>query len=209
MRVSSRFCRYALLAGIILLLPSVPWRLGATGPADSAPPGSSPVWNVPGDVPEMMAACKNIPSLYNFSRSGYLSIECGYQAILFGSKVPIAPAPNIPWAKPYAKGPLKILAITSFGNGPTDTAEFCQVARELDCDMRFVLIADVPVASDEGRDEAYRLGYLAEQARTALKEDYDVILLGYGSWSPGFGYARSGAPCLPRRCLPEDPGEGP
>jgi len=134
--------RRALLAALLLAL------LPAALPAAplSAPTGASPIWNVPGDVPEMMAACKDVPSLYSFSRSGYLSIECGYQAILFGSKVPIGPAPHLDWARPYARGPLKILAITSFANAPSDTAEFAQISRETDCDMRFVLIADAAVA---------------------------------------------------------------
>ncbi len=167
-------------------------------PAVSAPTGSSLVWNVPGDVPAMMAACKDTPALYNFSRSGYLSIECGYQAILFGPQVPIAPAPHIPWAKPYAQGPLKVLAICMFGNAPADTAQLAQISRELDCDMSFVLIADVAAHSDWGVDEAYRLGYLAEQARTALQEDYDVILLALGTYSPSFGYP------LARNTFPDD-----
>ena len=193
MPASIRLRPFRLLPLAALLLCLLPAALLA---APAATTDSSLVWKVPGDVPEMMAACKDIPALYNFSRNGYLSIECGYQAILFGSKVPIAPAAHIPWARPYGKGPLKVLAICSFGNGPADTAQICQVARELDCDMRFVLIADVPIAYADagwgGRDEAYRLGYLAEQARTALKEDYDVILLAYGSYSPGFGAVTPG-----------------
>ena len=178
----------------VLLLALLPAALPAA-PA-SAPAGASPIWNVPGDVPEMMAACKDLPALYNFSRSGD-TIMWGWQAILFGSKVPIAPAPHIDWARPYAKGPLKVLAICSFANAPGDAGQLAQIARELDCDMRFILIADDAVAYDSSRDDAYRLGYLAEQARTALKEDYDVILLAYGSYSPGFGYARPTPPVFP------------
>jgi len=165
---------------------------------ESHQPLSSRIWQVPGDVPAMMAACKDIPALYSFSRNGYLSIECGYQAILLGSKIPLAPAPHIPWAKPYAKGPLKVLAFTMFGNAPADTIQLAQLARELDSDMRFVLIADVPAHSEWGLDEAYRTGYLAEQARRALKEDCDVILLALGSYSPGFGYP------LSRNAFPDD-----
>ena len=190
MPISSRSGRTPSLAGgalaLLLLLPA------ALLAAPAAPSGSSLIWNVPGDVPEMMAACKDIPALYNFSRSGYLSVECGYQAILFGSKVPIAPSAHIPWARPYGEGPLKVLAVCTFANAPGDAGQLAQVARELDCDLRFILIADVPVAFDWGKDEAYRLGFLAEQARTALKEDYDVILLAYGSYSPGFGYPLTG-----------------
>jgi len=148
--------------------------------------GSDNSWNVPGDVPEMMGACKDIPALQAFSRSGYLSIECGYQAILLGSKIPIAPAPHVPWARPYGKK-LRVLAITMFGNAPADTAQVAQVARELDCDMHFVLVADSPLMNGH-QDDAYRLNYLAPQAREALKEDYDVILLAMGSYSPKHGY---------------------
>jgi len=173
--------------------------LGAARLADAAAGAKEPpAWNVPGDVPEMMAACRDIPELYSFSRNGYLSIECGYQAILLGSRIPIAPAPHVPWAKPYAKGPVKVLAICMFGNSPADTVQVAQLARELDCDMRFVLIAQVPLGDDWGKDEGYRLGYLARQAREALKLDYDVILLAMGSYSPGFGYP------LQRVIFPDD-----
>lgn len=177
--------------------------LASLGPASSRGgeprPAAPPlVWDVPGDVPAMMAACKDIPALYSFSRNGYLSIECGYQAILLGERIPLAPAPHVAWAKPYARGPLRVLAFTMFGNGPADTIQLAQVARELDCDMRFVLIADVPTHSDWGYDEAYRTGYLAEQARRALKVHCDVILMALGSYSPGFGYPQA------RNSFPDD-----
>ena len=193
MHALSRFAPLVVLASICsLLLAALPGMLLAD-PAVSAPTGGSLVWNVPDDVPQMMAACKDVPALFSFSRNGYLSIECGYQAILFGSKVPVAPAAHIDWARPYAKGPLKVLTICSFGNSPSDVAQLAQISRELDCDMRFILVADVPISfTDWGADEAYRLGYLAEQARTALKEDYDVILLAYGTYSPGFGAVKPG-----------------
>lgn len=179
------------LLGLFLLLPLLFIGLQTDrllGAKPAPPPPEA--WNVPGDVPEMMNACKDIPSLYSFSRSGYLSIECGYQAILLGSKMPIGPAPHVPWATPYGKK-LRVLTITMVGNAPADTAQLAQVARELDCDMRFVLVADVPTTTDWGKDDAYRLGYLAPQAREALKEDYDVIILAMGTYSPGFGYPQS------------------
>ena len=181
-------------SGAVALLAAVLAAAGAARAAD-APPGP---WRVPGDVPEMMAACRDIPALYNFSRNGYLSIECGYQAILLGSRIPIAPAPHVPWARPYAKGKLRVLTICMFGNSPADVEQVAQVSRELDCDMRFILVANVPVNYDWGKDEGYRLGYLAKQAREALKSDYDVILLAMGSYSPGFGYA------LRRAIFPDD-----
>ena len=193
-RVDSRWL-LALIAvgGLLLSLDTPPgWS------DEPQPPPSSLIWKVSGDVPAMMAACKNMPALYSFSRNGYLSIECGYQAILLGSKVPLAPAPHVPWARPYAKGPLKVLTFTMFGNAPADTIQLAQLARELDCEMRFVLIADVPAHSDWGHDEAYRTGYLAEQARTALKEDCDVVLMALGSYSPSFGYAPA------RNAFPDD-----
>ncbi len=175
-----------LVLFLLLSLACLPaQRLYAAQPAA----GAENPWNVPGDVPEMMHACKDIPALQSFSRNGYLSIECGYQAILLGSKIPIAPAPHVPWAAPYGKK-LRVLAITMFGNAPSDTAQLAQVARELDCDMRFVLVADVPFM-DWGKDDAYRLNYLAPQAREALKQDYDVILLAPGSYSPFHGYPLS------------------
>ncbi len=193
---TSRFLPCLFAVSLLAVSTGVPLL---AAPAVSAPPPGSLVWNVPGDVPEMMAACKDIPALYSFSRDGYKSIECGYQAILFGSKVPIAPAPHIPWAKPYAKGPLKILAICSFGNSPADTRQLAQLSRELDCDMRWILVADVAAhASWGGEDEGYRLGFLAEQAREALREDYDVILLALGTYSPGFGYP------MARNTFPDD-----
>ena len=69
--------------------------LATAGTAAERKPDGSQAWRVPGDVPEMMAACRDIPALYDFSRNGYLSIECGYQAILLGSRIPIAPAPPV------------------------------------------------------------------------------------------------------------------
>ncbi|MHB9023929.1 MAG: beta-galactosidase [Armatimonadota bacterium] len=175
--------RYSLLILGLLLIPA-----GLFAAGKPVAPAAAPVWNVPGDVPEMMKACQNIPALYNFSRNGYLSIECGYQAILLGNKIPIAPGPHVPWATPYGRK-LKVLAIGMFGNAPADTEQLAQVARELDCDMRFVLVANVPVNHEFGKDEAYRLGFLAEQARAALKLEYDVILLAMGTYSPNHGYA--------------------
>ena len=180
----------AFFAGSALLLLVLSSLAGAA-PVAAAPSGAALVWNVPGDIPEMMAACKDIPALYSFARNSEW-LDCGYQAVLLGNKLPIGPAPHIPWARPYAKGPLKVLAICSFAGDPGDAAQLAQVARELDCDMRFILVADAPVHFEGQKDEAYRLGYLAEQARTALKEDYDVILLAYGSYSPGFGYPLTG-----------------
>jgi len=184
--VVAAFTRLCLCFVSLALM--VAWPGGTPLGAAERGPEESLAWDVPGDVPQMMAACKEIPSLYQFSRNGYLGIECGYQAILLGDRIPIAPAQHVPWAKPYARGTLKVLAITMFGNAPADTKQVAQVARELDCEMRFVLIAHVPVGMKWGLDDAYRLGYLAEQAREALKRDYDVILLALGSYSPRHGY---------------------
>ncbi len=144
-------------------------------------------WDLPGDVPEMMRRCQDIPALYAFSRNGYLSIECGYQAILFNGDVPIANAPHIPWMKPLAKPP-KLLVFAKFGNSPADYAQVAQLCREFDASTRFVLIASAPVNHEVLKDEAYRLGFLAEQAREALKDDYDAIVFAMGSYSPGFGH---------------------
>lgn len=165
----------------------------AVEPADF----SSFILDVPGDTPEWIAATKDIPALEALSRNKYLSIMGGYQAILKGSRIPIAPASHVPWAKPYARGPVKVLAITMFGIGKVDTRQIAQVARELDSDMRFVLIAYVAVGREEEYDEGYR-GFLAEQAREALEDDYDVILIALGSTKPNKGDV------LPANFFPDD-----
>ena len=144
-----------------------------------------PPEGLPGSLNEMVEAGYGIPALTDFTRSG-LNVEHGYERLLLGSQIPVAPGPHIPWAKPYFKPP-RILIFHMINLG--DTYEVAQLVRELDCDPRFVLIADIPLVFDFGKDEAYRLGYLAEQARTALKEDYDAIVFALGCSSPGFGAA--------------------
>ena len=98
----SNLCRGGRTLSRRICTVAIPMFLLVTaGVAAERESASSQTWRVPGDVPEMMAACQNIPELHEFSRDGYLSIECGYQAILLGSRIPIAPAPHIPWPKPY------------------------------------------------------------------------------------------------------------
>ena len=174
-----------------LALPSAALALCVLTGWTPTPDGGTGPWNVPGDVPAMVAACRNEPNLQTFCRNGYLAIESGYQAILFGSRVPVAPAPNVPWAKPYARGPIRLLIITSFGNAPTDIAQLAQVTRELDCDVRWVLVADAAVTRAQTADELYRTSYLPAQARAALAERYDVILMSFGTVTPQHGYPRA------------------
>lgn len=171
--------------------------LQATATAVEPADFSSFILDVPGDTPEWIAATKDIPALEALSRNKYLSIMGGYQAILKGSRIPIAPASHVPWAKPYARGPVKVLAITAAGIAKVDTRQIAQVARELDSDMRFVLIAHIGVGREEEYDEGYR-NFLAEQAREALEEEYDVILYALGSIKPNKGEV------LPPTFFPED-----
>ena len=102
---------------------------------------------VPGDVSELQRATRGIPGLETFGQSGYLGIECGYQPLLLGSRLRIAPAAHVPWAKPYARGPIKLLIITTFGNSCADVEELAQLTRELDADVRWLLVADAAVTA--------------------------------------------------------------
>ncbi|MET0387713.1 MAG: beta-galactosidase trimerization domain-containing protein, partial [Polyangiales bacterium] len=114
-------------------------------------------------------------------------------AILLGSRIPVAPAPHVPWAKPYARGPIKLLIISTFGNAPIDVDQLAQTTRELQTDVRWVLVADAPVTYPDQADELYRTQYLPAQARAALREDYDVIVITFGTATPGHGAARAHA----------------
>lgn len=146
-------------------------------------------WHVPGDMREMAAACRNVPDLQTFMRNGYLAVECGNQAVLFGKKVPVAPAPHVPWAKPYARGRIKMLIICSVGNAPIDIAQLAQLTREMDVDVRWVLVADAAVTPRDTQDELYRTRYLPDQARQALRERYDMIVMSFGTETPNHGVA--------------------
>lgn len=140
------------------------------------PPGLS------GSRNEMIESCADKPALADFARNG-VWVENGMEVLLLDSQIPIAPAPHIPWARPWHKPP-KILIIHAYAFA--DTLQTAQVVRELDCDARWVLINPFTVQHDWGKDEAYRLGWLAEQARTALQEDYDAIVFALGGCSPGY-----------------------
>lgn len=153
-------------------------------------------WQVPGDPEELQRACTGKPGLETFGQNGYLGIECGYQAALLGSRLPVAPAPHVPWAKPYARGPIKLLIITTFGNAYADVDELAQVTRELDLDLRWLLVGEMAVTHPELSDERYRTVFLPEQARAVLREDYDAILITFGTNTPGYGIKRA-HPYLP------------
>ncbi len=85
---------------------------------------------LPGGLKQMVEACAGISALADFSRNG-LFLEHGYQQIPLGSKVPIAPAPHIPWAQPYYRRPRALFfAMLDF----SDIAQIAQLRRELDCD---------------------------------------------------------------------------
>jgi len=104
----------ALIHAVALLL--VWLASGSPARAESSP------WRVPGDVSELQRACAEHNGLQTFAQSGYLGIECGYQALLLGSKLPIGPAAHVRWAKPQARGPIKLPVITEFGNASADDA---------------------------------------------------------------------------------------
>ena len=144
-----------------------------------------PPAGLPAGRNELREATREIPSLATFGRNAAV-VDFGYQTVLLGEHVPIAPARHIPWARPFSKGKPRILTITMV-NGPGDGNQLAQIARELDCDMSFVLIAGPPIFFDYARDEAYRLGFLADQGARRCKKDYDVILFALGSFSPGYG----------------------
>ena len=144
-------------------------------------------WNVPGDVSELQRAGTGRRGLESFRHNGYLGIESGYQAILLGSKLPIGPAAHVPWARPYARGPIKVLIVTSFGNAAADVQQLAQVARELQVDVRWLLVADAAILSNATADELYRTQFLPEQARAVLREDYDVIVMTFGTYTPLHG----------------------
>lgn len=148
-------------------------------------------WPVPGDPAELAAACSGRRGLETFCQNGYLGIESGYQAVLLGSKLPVAPAAHVPWATPYARGPIKLLIITTFGNASTgtDVEQLAQVTRELQVDVRWLLVADFAVTHRDLSDERYRNVFLPEQARAVLREDYDAILITFGTNTPNFGSA--------------------
>jgi|GEM_PF-2562964 len=166
------------------------WLLGSSVAAQK------PVWQVPGDPEELQRACTGRPGLETFGQNGYLGIECGYQAALLGSRLPVAPAAHVPWAKPYARGPIKLLIVTSFGNSYADVDELAQVTRELDLDVRWLMVGEMAVAHPELSDERYRNVFVPEQARAALREDYDAILITFGTNTPRFGSVRA-HPYLP------------
>lgn len=143
-------------------------------------------WSVPGDVQELSAACSTRPGLETFGQNGQV-IECGYQGALLGDRLPIGPAPHVPWAKPYARGRIKLLIVTSFACSPADVEQLAQAVRALDVDVRWLLVAESLVTSAAESDYGYRTRYLPEQARTLLRDDYDAILMTFGSLRPNFG----------------------
>ncbi|HET8933274.1 MAG TPA: beta-galactosidase [Polyangiales bacterium] len=159
--------------------------------AYSSHPVHADDWPVPGDPAELQQACGRRRGLETFCQSGYLGIESGYQAALLGSKLPVAPAAHVPWAKPYARGPIKLLIITTFANASTgsDVEQLAQVTRELQVDVRWLLVADHATTNPELADERYRNVFLPEQARSVLREDFDVILITFGTNTPGYGTA--------------------
>lgn len=145
--------------------------------------GKAPVLDVPGDVPELMSATRDIPSLYNFGTSG-ATIMNGYQTVLLGDGLPVASAPHTPWAKPYAKGKLRVLALVSVGHGYADPAQVAQVCRELDCEFRVIQYPFTAMKNDE----AFRSGFFVEQAMKTLSKPFDVLLLSIGTYGPYHGY---------------------
>ena len=165
-------------------------------PCASAGAQSAAWLQLPGDPEELQRACSGRPGLETFGQDGYFGIECGYQPLLLGSRVPVAPAPHVAWAKPYARGPIKLLIITTFGNAYADVDELAQVTRELDLDVRWLLVGEKAVTHPELADERYRTVFLPEQARAVLREDFDAILITFGTNTPGFGEARA-HPYLP------------
>lgn len=153
-------------------------------------------WPVPGDPAELERACTGRRGLETFGQSGFLGIESGYQALLLGSKLPIAPAPHIPWAKPYVRGPIKLLIVTTFGNAWADVEQLAQVTRELQADVRWLLVAEHAVTHPDVADERYRTVFLPEQARAVLREDFDAILITFGTNTPRHG-SKPAHPYLP------------
>jgi hypothetical protein len=151
---------------------------------------------VPGDPEELQRASAGRRGLETFGQSGYLGIESGYQAVLLGSRIPVAPAAHVPWAKPYARGRFKLLIITTFGNAAADVAELAQVTRELDVDVHWLLVAENAITHPELNDERYRTVFLPEQARALLREDFAAIVMTFGTNTPQYGAARA-HPYLP------------
>ncbi len=94
--------------------------------------------------------------------------------------------PHIPWAKPYAKGPVKALFIIHRQN----QREVIELAQRLQMDYT-VFCAETPDKfgeTGEGVDASWRLveGNSAEeltaQLRKLLATDYDVIVVGNVKW---------------------------
>jgi len=145
-------------------------------------------WRVPGDPEELRHACAGQKGLETFGQNPHLGIECGAQAALLGGDLPLGAAAHVPWAKPYARGPIKLLMVTAAGYSPADVEQLAQVARALDAQVRWLMIADVAVTAADKSDYAYRTQFLPARARALLREDYDAIVMSFGTVRPGFGH---------------------
>ncbi|HEY3415878.1 MAG TPA: hypothetical protein VGM23_03245, partial [Armatimonadota bacterium] len=153
-----------LLTALALLLTLL------SAPARCADLGGIPLLDdLPKTPQEFSRRMQAFPSMTGYARDGEM-ITGGVQLISYGEKIPLGPAPNTPWARPLAGGPLKVVIIA-----PTllafDTAE---VERRLDCQVRHVNMPDQYYAA-KAYPEALK-GYFSDTALQALQGDVDVIL---------------------------------
>ncbi len=97
----------------------------------------------------------------------------------------VSPSPHIPWARPSATGKLKALMLLQHTNIP----EVSQLAQRLDMD--FVVPYLLYPGSHKGASPIYKLGdYFAatnirdieDNLEKALKQDYDLIMIGGLPW---------------------------
>ena len=101
-------------------------------------------------------------------------------------------SPHIAWAKPYARGPVKVLFILPRGGA----REAIEVAQRLDIDYEYVMTLSQEVlgwTSTTGPyapAEGVSLDDMTAELNEKLKQDYDVIVIGLIKWD-----------MFPRECL--------